>query len=99
MRIICFVFAFRDLGEEIVKLDANLPNRDAFGEAILQYFVFEALNINFQQIDGMRPFASISRVRVVQGKLSLPPAFSHVVEEVRRQLRIFRQWMLPNRQA
>ncbi len=48
-------FRLRDLGEEIVKLDANLPNRDAFGEAIFQYFVLEALNINFQQIDGIVP--------------------------------------------
>ena len=71
-----------NLREEIVKLDTNLMNRDTLRKAAFQHFVLETLDINFQQVDEIVPMNSISRARLVQGRVSLPPAFSHVLEAV-----------------
>ncbi len=44
-----------NLGEEIVKLDTNLMNRDTLRKAAFQHLVLETFNINLQQVDEIVP--------------------------------------------
>jgi hypothetical protein len=45
----------RYIGKEIVELDTNLLNRNAFLKATFQHFILETFNINFQEVDGIVP--------------------------------------------
>ena len=71
-----------DVGKEIVELDTNLSNRN-FAARQLSSTSYSKPSISiFKRSMEWWPFISISRVRPVQGRVSLPPAFSHVLEAV-----------------